>query len=191
MNTYQRPWQFKRPTILLDYDDVLVDTLPYLISNYNARTHSSLRIEEITNWDLSKFGDWRIFHAFLTDPAFWRNVPDKGDALLIVQQLINDGRYDIFIGTASNSIQEYQAKVEHIEQRIPGFNLSKIIPIKDKAKFRADVIVDDGLHNLKECAEFMRCIVMDMPHNQEGEYRRIHALNELPTILEEWFPDAL
>lgn len=183
----KKNWAFKRPTIMIDWDDVIVDTLPTLLKEYSEITGESIDLSDIKCWDLSLVCNMHIVNKIFHDPAFWKILPEKKEAFTVIQRLINDGRYDIFICTACGTKQEFDMKYDILESHIPGFNMSKIISIKDKAKFRADLIVDDSLSNLDACSPFMNCIVMDMPHNHDCDYQRIHSLNELPTLLEETF----
>lgn len=185
-----KTWAFKRPTVMIDWDDVIVETIPHLLEYYNKMTDQNIQVADIQDWDLSKHCNMHIVQSIFHDPDFWRTIPEKDEAFSVIQGIINDARYDIFICTACQTKQEFDVKYDVLQKHIPGFNMAKIISIKDKAKFRAELIVDDGLHNLDACAPFgMHCVVMDMPHNQRAprEYIRIHSLKELPSILEELF----
>lgn len=183
----KKNWAFKRPTIMIDWDDVIVETLPTLLNEYSEITGERIILDDIKCWDLSTVCNMHIVYKIFHDPAFWKTLPEKKGAFNVIQRLINDGRYDIFICTACGTKQEFDMKYDILESHIPGFNMSKIISIKDKAKFRADLIVDDSLSNLEACSPFMKCIVMDMPHNQDCDYQRIYSLEELPALLEEIF----
>lgn len=181
-------WIYKRPTLLFDFDNVLCDTTKHCLDWYNKKENTKIKLEELKEYDLSSVGKWEVFSDFFHMREFWQTVPEKGNGFAVLQMLINDGRYDCFIGTSTFTNMEYEEKCKIIQKNIPGFNISKILPIKDKSKFRADLIVDDYLKNLDECAPFMHCICMDMPFNKEDKkYVHIQSLNELPEILEKLF----
>lgn len=173
---------------MIDWDDVIVQTLPTLLQEYSKITSEKIDIDSIKSWDLSSVCNMGIVNVMFHNPEFWKSIPEKDGAFEVIQRLINDGRYDIFICTACGTKQEFDIKYDVLEKHIPGFNMSKIIPIKDKAKFRADLIIDDNLSNLEACSPFMKCVVMDMPHNRGNkQFRRISSLKELPNLLEEAF----
>ena len=179
----------KRPLVLLDFDDVLFDFLGTVIKEYNKVTGANLKPSDCKTWDLSEVGDIRIFMKLIKNPHLWDDMPEKDGSMKVVQRLINDGRWNVLICTACTTLEEYLVKVKMIEDRIPGFDLAKIINIADKHLVRGDIIVDDKVENLDKCARYdMKCVLMDAPHNQGcTSYTRIYSLKELPDMLEEEF----
>ena len=183
-----KKWLYKRPTILFDFDNVLCATSEHCLNFYNEIKGTNLNVEDLKDYDLGLIGDWDTFSKIFHDKHFWETIPEKDNSFEILQEIINDGRYDCFIGTATTSNMEYFEKCKIIQNKIKGFNMSKIIPIKDKSKFRAELIVDDYIGNLDECAPFMKCICMEMPYNKnDKKYTHIKKLEELPRLLEKMF----
>lgn len=183
-----KKWVYKRPTVLFDFDNVLCDTTKHCLEYYNKIKGTDLKFEEIEQYDLSVVGDWDVFSEIFQMKDFWETLPEKDNSFEVLQEIINDGRYDCFIGTSTMTNLEYFEKCKMIQNEIKGFNMSKIIPIQDKSKFRAELIVDDYLGNLDECAPFMECICMEMPFNKKDtKYTHIKKLEELPHILEKLF----
>lgn len=178
----------KRPVILLDYDDVLFDFLGEIINEYNRKMNTSIKTTDITSWDLSEAGDIHIFMDIIKDSSLWKRMKEKNNAMRVVQRLINDGRWTVLICTACTTLDEYIVKVRTIEEKLPGFDTSKIISCTDKHLIRGDVLIDDKVENLIKCSPYMNCILMDMPHNTDCKYfQRIKDLKGLPQILEEMF----
>lgn len=178
----------KRPVVLLDYDDVLFDFLGEVVAEYNKRMNTQLNVSDIKSWDLSEAGDIHVFMDIIRDADLWHQMKEKGNAMHIVQRLINDGRWTVLICTACTTLEEYVAKVKTIEEKLPGFDTSKIISCTDKHLIRGDVLIDDKIENLDNCSPYMECILMDMPHNRNCEkYKRITNLDRLPMILEDMF----
>lgn len=140
----------KRPVVLLDFDDVLFDFLGTVTKRYNEITGENLSVEDFKTWDLSETGDIHVFMSIIKDPNLWKDMPEKDDAMEIVQRLINDGRWNVLIRTACTTLEEYVVKVDLIEEKIPGFDTAKILNIVDKHLVRGDVIVDDKVENLGE-----------------------------------------
>lgn len=178
----------KRPVVLLDYDDVLFDFLGTVIDEYNRITRSNLRVDDIKSWDLSEFGDIHVFMDIIRDANLWNRMPEKNNSMRVVQKLINDGRWSVYIITACTTLLEYVTKVHIIEEKLPGFDTSKILSCTDKHLIRGDILVDDKLENLESCHPYMHCVLLDMPHNRNSEaYQRIKTLNSLPKLLEDLF----
>lgn len=180
--------KFKRPVVCFDFDDVLSDFLGRIIELYNQKMNTFLTCEDVKDWDLGNVGELEVFNSILNSNVFWDQITEKGKSMHVLQKLINDGRYDIFIITACNHTYEYQRKVDFILEKVPGFNPSRVIPCKDKALIRGDILIDDKIDNCKACSDFMRVLLMDMPHNRQcTEFQRIMTLEEVPMILETIF----
>lgn len=179
----------KRPVVLLDFDDVLFDFLGTVNKKYNSITNQDVKLDDYKSWDLSEVGDVHVYMNIIKDPNLWREMPEKDGAMEVVQRLINDGRWNVLICTACTTLEEYIVKVGLIEEKIPGFDTSKILNVVDKHLIRGDIIVDDKVDNLDKCSRYdMKCVLMDMPHNKKCEtYQRIYSLKELPDMLEELF----
>ena len=178
----------KRPVVVFDYDDVLFDFLGAVVKDYNAKTGSELKPEDIKSWDLSEAGDIHVFMDIIRDATLWERMEEKNKSMRVVQRLINDGRWTVLICTACTTLDEYVTKVHIIEDMLPGFDTSKIISCTDKHLIRGDVLIDDKIENLDKCAPYMNCILMDMPHNRNcDKYPRIKNLNKLPKMLEDMF----
>ncbi len=178
----------RRPVVVFDYDDVLFDFLGEALKEYNDIQNENIQVEDIQDWDLGKIGNLKVFRTIMKDPALWTRIPEKNGSMKILQQLINDGRWTILIATACTSLPEYTEKVKMIEKHLPGFDVSKIISITDKHLIRGDIIIDDKIDNLEKCSPYMKCILMDMPHNRKcDKFERIRDLNGIPALLEELF----
>lgn len=179
----------KRPVVLLDFDDVLFDFLGTVNRKYNEITGETLSVNDYKTWDLSETGDIHIYMQIIKDPNLWFDMPEKAGAMEAVQELINDGRWNVFICTACTTLQEYVVKVGLIEQKIPRFDTSKILNITDKYLIRGDVLIDDKVENLDKSFRYgTKGILMSMPHNRNcDKYRRIYSLKNLPEILEDMF----
>lgn len=185
----RRKWNKKtnRPVVMIDFDDVCAFTLNALLDVYNQMYNTSFTVEDIIEWDLTKQLGKKCLNIF-TIPGFYRKLKEKYGAFSVIKDLIACGKYDVYIVTACLSPEEFTEKVALIREAIPEFKLDRLVSLKDKHRFRADVIVDDKLATLIKCNPYMECVVMDMPHNRiSDEFTRIQSLNELPALLEELF----
>lgn len=173
--------------VILDMDDVVNQFLDYLLEVYNKKYDKNVKLNDITSWDLTKNEAVRpsIIKLF-KKRGFFLSVPEKRGAIEVIKKLMDDGRYDIYIVTACGTVNEYKEKIEWMENYLPEFNKSHIIMCTEKNLIRGDVIVDDKVQNLDECAPYYKkCILYDMPHNRyTHKYDRILTLKELPDILE-------
>jgi 5'-nucleotidase len=178
-----------RPRILFDCDDVITDFLGTLLKEYNKRKGTNLHKTEFRSWNLLDAPDVdqdiiNIFH----EPGFFEKVPPKGHSVDVIQQLIESTRYDVYVVTACSSVEELAEKRYWFQHMIPSFNTNRIIMCNEKSLVRGDLIVDDKVANLDQCAPYMKCILYSMPTNKgDKTYRRIRSLQEVLPILDETF----
>lgn len=188
MNKENKTWRHgtNRPRVLLDMDDVITDFLGGLISVYNDRKGTHLKIEDVRSWDLSEI-DPEIINMY-KEAGFFTRLKPKQSAIPTIRQLIESTRYDIYIITACSEPEEYAEKVAYMKEILPSFNTKRIISCKEKDIIRGDIIVDDCVANLIACEPYMDCILMDMPHNQNCDrFQRIKNLSELIPLLDKTY----
>lgn len=176
-----------RPVVLFDFDDVVVDCLGGLIDEWNKQHGTFFKREDVDRWDIDAcLGEGA--HQIFFQKGFFENLEEKNNAVAIIQRLIESTKYDIYIVTACQSVQEIEEKIHWLEKHIPHFNLNRFIACKEKFMIRGDVIVDDRASNLDSCRKYMDCILYDMPHNSMSKkYVRIHSLAEVTEILDQLF----
>lgn len=175
-----------RPRVLFDMDDVISDFVGYLLKCYNEANHCNIERSAITSWDLSHFNP--PMRDIYIQKGFFLQIPEKNHSLDVIDELIQSGKYDVYIITACNSVNEFHEKIEWLSEKMPHFNMNRIISCKEKEMIRGDVLIDDKIANLDACSPYMHCILMDMPHNRECEiYPRIHNLHEVVALLDELF----
>lgn len=176
-----------RPVILFDLDDTVNNFTGPLVDIFNERTGAEVKVEDIKDWDLSKYlGEYGI--SIFREEGFFENLPEKNNSLSVLKTLIQSTDYDVYIVTACGTNQELEEKFKWFDKYLPTFNKDRIIKCKEKEIIRGDVLVDDNVSNLRKCAPYMRCILYDMPHNREcEEFLRIHSLEEVLPLLKEWF----
>lgn len=176
-----------RPVILFDMDDVITDCLGGVISEINKQKGTQFKRQDVNKWDIdSCLGEGA--HQIFFKKGFFRNLKPKNKSIETIQQLIESTRYDIYIVTACQSVQEIEEKIHWLEEHIPGFNLKRFIACREKFMIRGDIIIDDRTENLDSCRRYMDCLLYDMPHNQDSKkYVRITGLKEVPEILEQLY----
>lgn len=168
-------------------DDVITDCLGGLVKEWNKQNGTSFTRTDVTKWDIESclgIGARDIFFQ----KGFFENLEEKNGAIAVIQKLIESTRYDIFIVTACQSVQEIEEKIVWLQKHIPGYNLKRFIACREKHMIRGDILIDDRAENLHACHRFMDCIIYDMPHNSDTmDYHRIHGLEEVPDLLEQKF----
>lgn len=179
--------RMNRPRILFDMDDVVNGFTQHLLEVYNQRTGAHIKLNDVKEWDLSKYiGEYGM--SIFREEGFFEDIPEKKSATKTLKKLIESADYDVYIITACNSNQELEEKYKWFDKYLPEFNKDRIIKCKEKEIIHGDVLVDDNLSNLRRCAPYMRCVVFDMPTNQEcDEFPRIKSLKEIIPLLKEWF----
>lgn len=164
-------------TIAVDIDDVLIDLLGSWCECLNVKYNLNISADDISEWDMSKFYPMltkdQIYDPIHRD-SFWKSVSPKPYAAHYLKKLIDDG-FQIYLCTATD-YRNIQAKYEYvIDKYFPFIQWSHVIVAYNKQMIKADVLIDDGVHNL-EGGEFIK-VLMTAPHNknynaaENGMYR--------------------
>lgn len=175
--------------ILFDMDDVLADFIGYIIPVLNKMFDKSYKFEEITCWNLKPFYGENVNKVFEQDNIFFSLMP-KNDVLKEFPKIYNNPKYDVWIVTACISTKGYIEKIMWLQKFFPDFPISRVIPCSEKDTVWADVLIDDGLHNLKAYELIGEPIVYDMPHNRSFEdgkpvtYKRVASIKDVRKYLE-------
>lgn len=153
-------------TILVDVDDVIENLCPCWCRWLNEHYGTNVTAEEITDWDINKFFPEltreQIFEPLLKED-FWKNVTPKLDAIKYLKLLLEEG-YRIFLCTASD-YRTIKPKYENIIQRyFPYIDWNHIIICSAKQLIKADILVDDGVHNLIS-GDYIK-VLYTTPHNK-------------------------
>lgn len=176
-----------RPVVLIDFDDVIANTLESLVNEWNKENKTSFKKEDVDKWDIDACLGKGAFNLFFKK-GFFENLKEKNNSIKVIDSLIQSTMYDLYVVTACQSVQEIEEKINWLQKNIPNFNINRFIACKEKYMVRGDILVDDRAANLDQCRKHMDCILYDMPHNQNTrKYVRISSLEELPEILHELF----
>lgn len=176
-----------RPVVLFDMDDVITDCLGGIIDEWNRQKGTNFQRKDVNKWDIDAcLGEGA--HKIFFQKGFFENLKEKNESVKVITALIESTRYDLYIATACQSVQEIEEKIRWLEKHIPEFNLNRFIACREKHMIRGDIIIDDRIENLDGCRRYMDCLLYDMPHNAKSKkYVRIRNLEDVPEILEEMF----
>lgn len=173
-------------TIAVDVDDVCIELVRRWIDLYNQDTGDNLRIEHVTDWDISKFSKIEPksdVYKYLSDPALYDDVGLVTGALWGVDMLRKMNNKVIFVTAASpNTIaSKYKALRKY------GFlkSAEDLIMAQDKSIIKADLLLDDKYENVKSVPNGW---LFTRPWNKRYEYpNRVHTwaefINKLQGVL--------
>lgn len=137
---------YKKLKIICDADDVLISCNEFalqLLSQSDGKDH---QLSEITGWGiLKKDIDQRM--QYFDTPVFYSNQPALPGAREFLVSLME--KADVFIATAVYP-KFMGERIQRIMELFPEFPMDHIIMGKRKDLFHADIMLDDGIHNLLE-----------------------------------------
>jgi 5'(3')-deoxyribonucleotidase len=154
-------------TIAFDVDGVLADLCTAWLNKYNKDYKDTLTPYDITEWDTAKFvkpecGN-KIFEYLV--PKLWKSVkPIDGGIECVQFARKNDYRVIFVTSVYKEAGAKYDWLMEH--SFFDGIAKPKMDYYEgsDKSLICADMLVDDGLHNLKTFKGFP--LVFDQPWNR-------------------------
>ena len=170
--------------ILVDMDDTIEHLLVPWLDWLNARYGKNVRESDVVSWDMRvAYPDLTLDEIFevLDEDAFWETVPPIDGAREGLEYLIERG-HRIYIVT-STPVRSVRAKMERVLFRyFPFLNWNQVIITSNKQMLKADVMIDDGYHNLVGGA--YRKILVDAPYNRGFDEKkdgmiRVHNWKEI------------
>lgn len=170
--------------IACDVDGVLADMEAEWYRRYNAEYGDTLTADQVTGWDLAQFVrpecGQRIYD-YLTQPDFYSAVGMYEGALAGVGLLRAAGCKVLFVTSCTYGMVDQKAR--WLERH--GFaseGKGRMLPpglvvTHDKAAIRADLLIDDGAHNVQAWLEHTSApaILVDRPHNRSYVPPQAHA----------------
>ena len=160
--------------IAVDVDGILADLLPEWLRRYNADYNDRLAVSDVTVWDthtLVKPECGFKIYDYLTDPSLYDAVEALPGSQYGVERLRQLGHELIF--ATSNSFGMTDPKARWMIRKgflpaVKGTSLPReYVPIKDKWRLQADLLIDDGGHNVSAWVQTRRrAIMLETSHNQ-------------------------
>lgn len=158
---------YSKITVLVDMDDTIEYLLPAWVSWLNNLYNLNVNYDEISEWDMQKFFptlSYDKIYAPLFENDFWGTVKPREDAIIYLSKMIELG-FNLYICTTSN-YKTIRSKLENIiDRHFPFISWEKIITTSNKQLINADILVDDGIHNL--IGGSYKKILMSAPHNKD------------------------
>lgn len=135
-------------TILCDLDGVVADFFKPLLNDYNRKTGSSFKTDDIADWHFSNFPRPDLIQDIIDKPGLFARLsllPGAKDGL---RELLDIG-HDVYIVSAG-SREALSEKSYWCRRNLP-FMKDRVIFTDGKTPkslVRGDVLIDDGPHNL-------------------------------------------
>ena len=164
-------------TVAIDVDEVCAQLYDEWLRRYNRDYEDNLRFEDITSWEISSFVKPKAKKAvfdYLREPDLYKKVQPYPGAKKAVEFLRFFGHRVLFVTSCVRG--GFDSKAEWLVEQ--GFlpddqrSLKDFVPCSDKSLIRADVLVDDGVHNLETFPKWK--VLVSRPHNLKADPKFPH-----------------
>ena len=130
--------------IILDADDVLLDCNAYALSLLAQDEPGSYSLDNITGWGLLGIPEDKRLD-YLQSREFYTSQPALPGSQAFLTQLCAIANVTIMTAVYPQFMGE---RIERLMQLYPDFPMENIIMGKRKEMLQADIMLDDGVHNL-------------------------------------------
>ena len=130
--------------VILDADDVLLDCNRYALGLLSQADGIPYSIDRVTDWGLLGIPEDRRLD-YLQDAHFYQTQPALAGAADFLASLMEMAQVTIMTAVYPRFMGE---RIRRLSELFPFFPMENIIMGNRKEMLRADVILDDGVHNL-------------------------------------------
>ncbi len=130
--------------VVLDADDVLLDCNRYALNLLEQKEGRTYSIDKVTGWGLLGIPEDKRLE-FLKDREFYRTQPALPGAQEFLRDLMKMAHVTIMTAVYPQFMGD---RIQRLSELFPEFPMENIIMGKRKELLNADVILDDGVHNL-------------------------------------------
>lgn len=172
-----------KKTLVVDQDQVLADLLAGLLNKYNKLYNDNLKPEDIKSWAISEYTKCgEEIYDLLNDYHLFRNLPVIENSQEVLYRLTD--KYSVYIVTSATYVKESMiAKMEWLNEHFPFIPNSNIVFCGDKSIIDADIMIDDGIHNLENFKGDTK-ILFNAHHNQNyDKFIRVYNWLEIGELL--------
>lgn len=163
--------------IIVDVDDVSLQSMPAWLAFYNMRYDDNLRLSDITGWDMVKFVKPECgikIYDILHRPDFYIGVLPVPGARRGIRKLRNHGHRVLFV-TAGFHPDKPLALQSYGMLGTSETDMADYAVLTDKWLIRADAIIDDNVETVLAFSGLR--ILFDRPWNKsaQGEFHRVRT----------------
>lgn len=154
-------------TILIDMDDTIELLLEAWVDAVNEKYGYNSSCEDVICWDVTAAfpGLTREqVYSVIGEHDFWKTVKPMPGAPEAVKRFIDAG-HKVYIVTASGHDQVHSKMENVLFKYFPYLTFNDVIITTHKQLIKADILIDDGFHNLIGGDYFK--ILVDAPYNRQ------------------------
>ena len=166
--------------VILDADDVLLDCNRYALELLSQKEGVHYNIDHVTDWGYLGIPEDRRLD-FLQHADFYTSQPALPGAEQFLSRLCELA--DVTIMTAVYP-QFMGERVQRISQLFPSFPLENIIMGKRKEMLQADVMLDDGVHNLLQSGAALPVLFRQPWNRNTSGICSVNYYNEFLSLVE-------
>lgn len=149
----------RKPCLAIDMDGVICQFVPAVCERYYLATGKNLKPEDITEWNMRKFG---VSDDMWIKPGFFYGLKPIPGALESLYKLKED--YIIAIATDTMNIDYVKTEKDAwLDYYLP--HIKKRYYIRDKSLVPAHLLFDDGPHHLEGFPGIT--VKMEHPYNHD------------------------
>lgn len=176
--------------ILVDMDDTIELLLQAWIDAANARFGTSVSTEDVTDWDVTKAFPGLSHddvYGIISDDDFWKTVEPFPGAPEALKRFVDEG-HEVYVVTVTPH-EQVKSKMENVLFKyFPFIDWSHVIITSKKQLLKADILIDDGFHNLVG-GEYHK-ILVDAPYNRDFDEKsegmiRVYNWDEIEDAVDE------
>ena len=176
--------------ILVDMDDTIEHLLVPWLDWLNRQYGKNVRESDVISWSMQvAYPDLTIEQIFapLDDPEFWDTVTPVEGAPEALKRFMERG-HEVYIVTSTPPVS-VAPKMERVLFRyFPFIDWYQVIITGKKQMIKADVMIDDGVHNL--AGGDYKKILVDAPYNRAYDEKkegmiRVYNWKEIEAVIEE------
>ena len=169
--------------VIVDVDDTCVDLLPVWVDCLNSRHKLHIDYKSIKEWDMQKTFTMLTkeqIYAPLRDEILWANVLPKKDCIKYLKMLSVNPNIEIYLCTATHPATAEMKYTYCMKRHFDFINEKNYILTYSKDMIDADVIVDDGLHNMGRKRKLN--LLMNTNYNQNCSIDYVTRVNNWKEI---------
>ena len=160
-----------KPILLVDMDQILVDTVPSWIRQYEILSGDKVSTDQLKIYDFGTTVKYpELFHGMIDVPGFFYNLPPIPHAVDYFSQLLGNDRYEVIVLTQPPRRADYAIKEKRdwLQLYFPNIDLTKIIFTHKKHLVRGDLLFDDKPSHLIEWKKYNpegKTATIEYPYN--------------------------
>jgi len=181
--------------IAVDVDEVCADLISHWVRLYNLQWNDDLKVEDIHGWNIDSYVKpecGKAIYHLLSRPGMYDGVSPVPGAREAVEELRKLGRV-VFLSSCARGTMD--AKFSWLQRHgfLPntGPAIADFIVAKDKWLVGADILFDDGVHNVDAFKGIAYLVSAHHNLTTPCTRRRISSLAEAPAKVRLMFRDRL